>query len=693
MANEIVYTGEADNDGLGNSLRQAFMLLNERHQFVLSMLSGRGAWSTGRAYKASPQREWVVQGGLAYICTTDHTSGTFATDLAAGKWLAVDVAQLLADLASTTSTQGAARIALDYLTTGSAASHVRNWFVNADVVAEMFTGVDPSGATDSTTGLSRALAYAISTNRALVLQGNYLISGPLLGYVTSASGKNMHIRVAGETTITVNPAAAAFSDIINFQTNSTNDASITGAPLAINCNSKAGRGITIRHDSATAGGRVVVDNVQILNVQDSDAYVSPDLREAAGLMVWGRYDYVDITNCVVDGVRRTETARPAKGIAVVGYQGVVNVSRCKVRNVLLPSGGTADADGIAVFPQAGANVFSAPTGQENIVDCEFREVSGRAVKSKGLYTKVVRPTVYRKTCLPIVGTVEFDFQNGGGLLEDFDVTYLTNSGTNPVSTNHDLVAFQQLCDNASMVAVADGGVVRSDFSISGGIGSVVAFAIPGDYGSAGSERSQTALRNITVEATGALYGSGGTVFARDFVDIAADRLNAIPGAEVVINIENIRGPMQAPMLGYSGLAAGGAAIPKLKFAVTNCTNTLQTTSASIAFGSKSGGPCTGVSTFRVADNNNIRNFMPTGFSFDFRYLEAGSFTLALGGSPAPVISNAPGGLGTSGTIMVNTLGKYFANTESVSWLVLNNATATPSVWFTMTGGATWGQVK
>lgn len=46
-------------------------------------------WTTGRAYTT---RSTAFQGFGFYLCTTAHTSGFFATDLAAGRW------QLLADL-------------------------------------------------------------------------------------------------------------------------------------------------------------------------------------------------------------------------------------------------------------------------------------------------------------------------------------------------------------------------------------------------------------------------------------------------------------------------------------------------------------------------------------------------------------------------------------------------------------------
>ena len=57
-----------------------------------------GAWVTARAYVAGTN--WVSQGTGTYICATSHTSGTFATDLAAGKWV------LIYDTGGTTPADG-----------------------------------------------------------------------------------------------------------------------------------------------------------------------------------------------------------------------------------------------------------------------------------------------------------------------------------------------------------------------------------------------------------------------------------------------------------------------------------------------------------------------------------------------------------------------------------------------------------
>ncbi len=47
------------------------------------------AWVTATAYVAVPPISLVIKAGEMYACTVGHTSGTFATDLAAGKWVQV----------------------------------------------------------------------------------------------------------------------------------------------------------------------------------------------------------------------------------------------------------------------------------------------------------------------------------------------------------------------------------------------------------------------------------------------------------------------------------------------------------------------------------------------------------------------------------------------------------------------------
>lgn len=47
------------------------------------------AWVTATAYVVGPPASVVTQGGESYVCLISHTSGVFATDLAANKWIKV----------------------------------------------------------------------------------------------------------------------------------------------------------------------------------------------------------------------------------------------------------------------------------------------------------------------------------------------------------------------------------------------------------------------------------------------------------------------------------------------------------------------------------------------------------------------------------------------------------------------------
>lgn len=85
---------------------------------VLTFMSAtgriRGAWVTLTAYIA---QDVVTQGSGTYACVTGHTSGTFATDLAAGKWVLI---------AGSTGTTTYASLS-DVLLTSLAANQLMTW--------------------------------------------------------------------------------------------------------------------------------------------------------------------------------------------------------------------------------------------------------------------------------------------------------------------------------------------------------------------------------------------------------------------------------------------------------------------------------------------------------------------------------------------------------------------------------------
>lgn len=94
----IVNTGQTANDGTGDTLREAFRLIEQRLNDIIG-ITEQITWSTGLAVQATPVRQWTVQSGQAYAAASNHTAGaSFAADLAAGRWVSVDALALASRL-------------------------------------------------------------------------------------------------------------------------------------------------------------------------------------------------------------------------------------------------------------------------------------------------------------------------------------------------------------------------------------------------------------------------------------------------------------------------------------------------------------------------------------------------------------------------------------------------------------------
>jgi hypothetical protein len=96
----------------------------------------RGAWLTATVYAA---KDIVTQGGVTYICAVTHTSGTFATDLAAVKWLSLSSTQATdvsftpqAGIVATTVSAALAELG-NQVGDGVASIGFRNRIINGDM--------------------------------------------------------------------------------------------------------------------------------------------------------------------------------------------------------------------------------------------------------------------------------------------------------------------------------------------------------------------------------------------------------------------------------------------------------------------------------------------------------------------------------------------------------------------------------
>ena len=540
-------------------------------------------------------------------------------------------------------------------------------------------GAVGDGVTDSTVGIKACLDYAIPLGVPVEFGGTYLVSGALQPYISRASGA-VEIICRGDVTINVSAGATAFADLLYFETTSINSCSITGGTLTINANNKCARGITFRHTNATQGGRVAITTpVTINNLFDADASAT---REVTGIMVHGLYEDVTILNPRVVGVRRTNLAQASKGIALVGYEGTVLIDKPYIKDVLLPAGATSDCDGIAVFAKAGATTFALRQGSEVIRDGVFIDCAGRAVKSQSVNTQIIRPIVKRQFATPITGSVDFDFQIGGGTLVQPQFEYLKNGASSPLSATHLCVAFQQRCETTTfgqMVARSKDAVIRTEVAFYG-YASLTTTAT--------ATRHETIIDGVIVEPLNAFWAAATTAITRSVLEFDANLVNTQTAEEVTIRVNRVKGPIQTYFLGYTGLGAP-TAISKLRLEAIDNENTLQVGGARL-LNAWSGQNITGLGAFKFAGNANIRTHMPTGFGFDFRALQVG--TVFFGSISGGTFSNAPS-WGASGTYTVQCIGAYFGNSDRTVQVWLNNATATPSHWFTLDGGTTWGQIK
>lgn len=94
------------------ALKNAIVTLDSLSSNVLTFMSGsvsawilKGAWLTATAYKVY---DVVVQSNNTYVCCTAHTSGTFATDLAAIKWMLIATFDVADNVISTAKIQDSA---------------------------------------------------------------------------------------------------------------------------------------------------------------------------------------------------------------------------------------------------------------------------------------------------------------------------------------------------------------------------------------------------------------------------------------------------------------------------------------------------------------------------------------------------------------------------------------------------------
>lgn len=193
----------------------------------------RGAWLTATAYAL---RDVVTQSGIAYICVVAHTSGTFATDLAAVRW-AVYQGALVSTLASDT---GAAEIGFKAHASGVSRT-VDSRLKEGAFYAKDFA-VTGNGSADDTAGLQAAIDATDATLRPLIIgPGIYKITA---GLTSTASGPIIMMPGA-----IIKPTGSGYTAL-----------TITAPPFFV-----AGWRIVIDSQAASAGARPTINGISADN--------------------------------------------------------------------------------------------------------------------------------------------------------------------------------------------------------------------------------------------------------------------------------------------------------------------------------------------------------------------------------------------------------------------------------------------
>lgn len=186
MANEVVYTGAAANDGTGDRLRTAFTRLNAAHvteqaariaedNTLRTHIANVAAsytirtWATGQSYgpgtvgSLTDTRDIVFEEGEWHVAAVDHVAGvSFSTDKAAGKWLTTDPVQLRGDLATAGTGKGADMVRWVQSGLGSVTRSVDS------KLRETVSTADKGAAINSTANDTEAVQAAVSNHTQVV---------------------------------------------------------------------------------------------------------------------------------------------------------------------------------------------------------------------------------------------------------------------------------------------------------------------------------------------------------------------------------------------------------------------------------------------------------------------------------------------------------------------------------------------
>jgi hypothetical protein len=535
-------------------------------------------------------------------------------------------------------------------------------------------GAVGDGVTDDTAALKAAFDYAIPLGVTVRFnEGTYKISGPIQPYETRTSG-DLHILVDGSVNIEVDSGASSFSDVLYLETTNYNSASITGGILFIDGANIAGRGITIRHNDASGGEVYIKASLKLKNFKELGASAT---RENEALSIYGDYTSVLIEDVYVENVQRTNTGGATKGVAIAQFNGTAVVNNAYIKNVLVPSGSSADADGMAIFGKTLGTTYNKRGGIATVNNATFVDCQGRSFKGQCSNITIYRPKVIRQAYVSITNCVDFDFQlSGQSLLIEPLYEFKKDGSTSPLGTSHSCVVFQQMLDDQENTGKSIGGFLLTEVAVPRYCALIFQST---------AKSSFAEVRGLTIEPIGS--------FATKAIDRAIVEFDAstvvAKSTKTRVCVADCTGPIGTYAIGYTGYTSGSLT-SKLSFDITDCNNTL-TSSIFQSFSSLSGTKITAVEKFRLKNNNGFKSLMDSGWTFDFNELVPGNFfTVDIANVSA---TNAPS-WGSSGYAFIESLDQWDTENFQHIRVTVGNAASSNNVFFTQ-GGATptWGTIK
>lgn len=521
------------------------------------------------------------------------------------------------------------------------------------LAANDYTGVDPTGVTDSTLGLRAVFAYCVPRHLPIILEGNYRITGWLMNYVTMMTG-SLFIECRGDCRITVDAASAAFSDVLYVHTTAgVCNVSITGGLLTIDGNNRVGRGISVRYDTASTDADCVLETpLTLLNFRELDVAAT---RENQALAIVGKYRRIRIVRPWIKGVNRANpsvapgAAGATKGIGVAGFTGICDIVSPYVEDVYtvdkLAPGSMADADGIGVFGD-GAEP-NAHAGKLTITDATMVNCQGRSFKLRVGSSSIIRPSFVRNAGgRSSIYAHDVDAQSSvDDLVLEPSFDYRTDGVVNPLNSNFIPISFQFTVHNRKASSACRGGKLYSQVTMP-------SFGLVFQRNDAGGP----VVIGQCAAAAGVFEGleltsdtplaAGATLFTRCYVEYDLV-LTSQRTTELAISVRKNRMPISArPCLGYTGSATAGTflAANQLVMLVEDNTSTIAASPGVVI------GPVSGFhfSTFKFATVRNNTRFTvdQTFYQFNWNQFGIGTiFTIALnysaGSRPPLSITNPP----------------------------------------------------